>query len=105
MAEELKDGVRIGIVCLLVSPLLIGYCYFAFEHSKKRGGKLIPSLHDPALGKNVGVRISPKQEESIKRMASKYSVPDAQIIRWAIDALDQYEIQNQRLHLPIQLDE
>lgn len=53
----------------------------------------------------ISLRLDADQARQVKVMAEKFGVIDAQIIRWAVDALIAYVARHHgHLHLPIDFD-
>lgn len=53
----------------------------------------------------ISLRLDEEQARQVKALADKFGVIDAQIIRWAVDALIEYVARHHgHLHLPIDFD-
>jgi Ribbon-helix-helix protein, copG family len=53
----------------------------------------------------LSIRLDDEQLDKVKEIAAKFRVGEADVIRWAIDALVEYVAHHDgHLHLPIQFD-
>lgn len=52
--------------------------------------------------KNISVRFTDEEFEKMKILADRYQVPQSTVIRWALNAIDDYAAQNNgKITLPL----